>query len=237
MNKIIVFIFSLFVLFSACKNPENAFKANQIEENKIGFDKNGDFNIFDFYKYYHNKFVKDSIKKAKEGIEYGKEKTDSNLYGDYQFIPYNDTLIYVYKYNYVWEWCGTYSKDNDERRKKTMDKLDITPDSLKILKLKELNKFVRDNINNRKSEYGDFDRGLFFVIASPKNKLKGQFMDSVFSVLKRNNIKIYRFRKWTNEEKIVSDVKFLQKPYNPKKVNWDSVLSMKNYKNFYPSIY
>lgn len=152
------------------------------------------------------------INDLSEEIEYSKDSSLSILpvfYETHNFIFYNDTTIYYHFYD-RFDMCGT-GKDPYKP-----PHLYITPDSLKRVSIDHLFYFMTETTNIKAQH-----RGLTIVTLSTRNdtirNLLIPFMIDLYNKVPNFGVSV---RRCTEEEEVVANAKFTNKPFDPYKQKW-----------------
>lgn len=142
----------------------------------------------------------DSMKKNVEGF------LPIPYYGNHNFILANPDTIFYFSYRFGDNFCGTgidYSK---------LEFLNLNLDVLQKLNTNSLDTFLLKKIKKP-----DYD---FIVVAVPYNFLKHSAAKTIKEFIRKNKIKRYYFRKWTEEERNVMSSIRKQIPYKQEDYEW-----------------
>ena len=152
------------------------------------------------------------LKKLESGL-YSKDNLNKRtlnklFYGEHTFIIIDTTKIYYHNLSKNY-FCGTgidFTKP---------PKLDLSPNNLKVVENNNLKSFL-DTISKNKNNYSY----LFGSISSPKDTIRSKAFKILIEYFKRNGIEKYNIRKWTEEEKFVSEAKYANKKYKSVNIKW-----------------
>lgn len=130
------------------------------------------------------------------------------LYGKHNFILINNSKIYYHKYNprIGCGWGRDFTKP---------PRLYLTPDSLKEIKLKDLEKFlnklVKEKANSGKQ---------IIIISSPTDTVKNKALTLITLYFESKKEYLVGVKKCTEEEEYVGYAKLKKRKYNPSEIKW-----------------
>lgn len=133
----------------------------------------------------------------------------SKFYGDYNFILFDSTIIYVNQKSVLY-LCGT---DLDQTKPPF---LFLKPEDLIQLKTDGLKLFLKENITDSIYKNGRFSAS----ISSPTDTIKNEGFKIITNYFKANNIFQYEIRRCTEEELYVATAKKTNTKYNKDSVEW-----------------
>lgn len=133
----------------------------------------------------------------------------SRFYGDYNFILFDSTIIYVNQKSVLY-LCGT---DLDQTKPPF---LFLKPEHLIQLKTDSLKLFLKENITDSIYKNGRFSAS----ISSPTDTIKNEGFKIITDYFKANNIFQYEIRRCTEEELYVATAKKTNTKYNKDSVEW-----------------
>lgn len=133
----------------------------------------------------------------------------SRFYGDFNFILFDSTTIYVNQKSVLY-FCGT----GLDQTKPPF--LFLKPKHLIQLKTDSLHLFLKENITDSIYKNGRFSAS----ISSPTDTIKNEGFKIITDYFKANNLMRYEIRRCTEEELYVATAKKTNTKYNKDSVEW-----------------
>ncbi len=226
-NKIFLLVIGL--LFTACHNNR--------KDSEVGFEKNGYFVISKYQDYENKKFKEDSIQNRLQNKDFRRAgEKHEGLYGKYNFVVYNDSVIYFYQDNVRLipgtnkEATRIYYKDGSFvfiRDSTQYPRLFLSPKRLEQVKINDLSEFLHKKFTEKDFNYLFKEQGhkTDVSVSSLVDTIKNKGFRIIYDSIKNKGE--IRIRYCTVEEQLVADAKFHKRNYNPSLYNWDSILSLK----------
>jgi hypothetical protein len=133
----------------------------------------------------------------------------SRFYGDFNFILFDSTTIYVNQKSVLY-YCGT----GLDQTKPPF--LFLKPEHLIQLKTDSLQLFLKENITDSIYKNGRFSAS----ISSPTDTIKNEAFQIITDYFKAYNLMQYEIRRCTEEELYVATAKKTNTKYNKDSVEW-----------------
>ncbi|MGV0928189.1 hypothetical protein ACTS9K_13595 [Empedobacter sp. ULE_I145] len=225
MKSIVYFLLLGFVLLS-CKRELSQDERDKLRQDSInqkilamGMNADSSFSYKKYEKDLEKKFEDDSVKPELIFIPFS----------DYQFIFYNDTLIYYYNNEFPYDdFCGTPSFQA-ERNKEIYEEFKVRKKDLILIKSDTIIDFIK-RIEQKTEKDKRIPKSI--IIGINKDSIKSKELQKLRNYLINTKLR-YTYRPLSTRERLVADAKFKNTSEGFSKTNWDSAYH-EDYKKFYP---